>query len=217
MMNRLFTFGQDQKWRMKTAIRCLEFKPEKVLDLCCGTGDLAIAIKKRSGNETDVVGLDFNALMLEMACKKVLDKEIGMIEFVQGDAASLPFSDESFDCVTIGFGFRNLTFRNTNSIQHLSEIHRVLRADGNLLILESSVPSNSFIGFFYSLYLKYILIPLGGLITGSWKAYNYLSRSSLNFFKQADLEKLLNENRFHIFTAIQFFFGAANLIVAKKE
>jgi len=217
LVNRLFTFGLDKKWRREAAIRCLEFNPKKVIDLCCGTGDLVIAIKKSSGSSTEVVGFDFNESMLKIAREKALKTKVGEVEFVKGDAVSIPFASGIFDCMTIGFGFRNLTFDNDGSVQYLREMHRILKTGGHILILESSVPTQSIIRFYYTLYLKFILVPLGGLITGNWRAYNYLVRSTLSFFSLTDLKELLIEYRFRVISVQQFFLGTANLIIAVKE
>jgi demethylmenaquinone methyltransferase/2-methoxy-6-polyprenyl-1,4-benzoquinol methylase len=129
----------------------------------------------------------------------------------------MPFTDAEFDAITIGFGFRNLTFGNANSDKHLSEISRILKHGGKLCILESAVPRSSFIRFFYKLYLRMILIPLGGLLSGDWKAYRYLALSSANFYSEDEIRALLDENDLQVKRIRRFFMGAANLIVAVKR
>jgi len=217
LVNRLFTFGKDRRWRRITATKCLEFDPETVIDLCCGTGDLSIMIRELSLGKLSITGFDFNAKMLDVARKKAEKKQIHSIEFVQGDVASMPFDNETFDCMTIGFGFRNLSFNNTHIAQHMHEICRILKPGGNVLILESSVPANFMIRFFYRIYLKIFLVPLGGLISGSWKAYSYLAGSSANFYSISELKELMGEYGFTILSVQPFFLGSVNLIIARKE
>jgi demethylmenaquinone methyltransferase / 2-methoxy-6-polyprenyl-1,4-benzoquinol methylase len=129
----------------------------------------------------------------------------------------LPFPDKMFDCITIGFGIRNLTFENPNALKHIQEIYRVLKSNGKLIILESGVPSNRFINFFYKLYLKSILIPIGGLISGNWKAYRYLAHSSANFFNFGFLQNMLEKEEFALYEQQKFLFGATNILVFVKK
>ena len=199
IMNRLFTFRQDERWRYETAKHCINDKPEQVLDLCCGTGDLALKLASLAGNEVQITGYDFNLDMLSKAEKKIKARKITNIKLINGDAASMPFPDGQFDAVTIGFGFRNLTYQNANSDKHVMEINRVLRPGGKLYIVESGVPDKAFVRFFYNLYLQTILIPLGGLVSGNWKAYNpkikeHLRDLRVHYFRNSDLKNLLPEN-----------------------
>lgn len=217
LVNRLFTFGQDMKWRSLTAEQCLIFNPKSILDLCCGTGDLAILLNRKSGDKIQIFGLDFNRNMLDMAKKKAEKWSAGSIKFVQGNVAQMPFGDKSFDCITIGFGFRNLIFDNAESSRHISEIYRVLKPDSHLLILESAIPENSIVRVFYKIYLRLFLIPLGAVISGNYNAYSYLARSSANFYSISEMNTLMDENRFTVQSVRSFFLGAVNLIVAKKE
>lgn len=213
LVNRLFTFGQDQKWRRNAATDCLAGKPEKVLDLCCGTGDLTLMIEGLSQKDISITGYDFNENMLAMARKKSTGKNIG---FVQGDAANMPFEDQKFDSITIGFGFRNLTFNNPARDQHINEIHRVLKKGGSLFILESSVPQNIFVRFFYKLYLYMFLVPLGGILSGDLKAYWYLAHSSSEFYSVREIEDMMLNSGFTKMTYKRFLFGATNLIQIVK-
>ncbi len=217
LVNRLFTLGKDMEWRRITALKCLEFKPASVVDLCCGTGDLTLLIRKLLKETVTVTGYDFNSHMLAEAKTKAEKLAYPEIEFIQGDVASMPFNDAAFDCMTIGFGFRNLTFNNTRIEQHMSEIYRIIKPGGHLLILESSVPSLRLVRFFYRLYLKLVLIPLGGIISGSWNAYSYLATSSANYFSVSEMEELLKKSRFTVESVTSFYPGASNLIVARKN
>jgi demethylmenaquinone methyltransferase/2-methoxy-6-polyprenyl-1,4-benzoquinol methylase len=217
LINRIFTLGNDEKWRRITAKECLKSNPVDVIDVCCGTGDLGIKISQLAKSKIRVTGFDINRQMLDLAESKTKKLSIDNIRFMMGDAAEMPFGDESFDAMTIGFGFRNLTFKNPRADIHLHEMNRVLRKGGKLYILESSVPSNKFIRFFYTTYLNTILIPLGTLISGNRRAYTYLARSSANFFKVEEIRQILTNHGFKIQDVNVFFFGASSLIIADKE
>lgn len=216
LINKLFTFGLDKKWRKITVEECLKDNPRNILDLCCGTGDVAIATAKKAGANSNVIGYDMSGPMLSVAREKSkYFKELN-VEFKQGDAGNMPFVDASFDRITIGFGFRNLTFENPQREKHIAEIYRVLAPGGSLLILESSTPSNILVRFFYKVHLYAILIPIGGLLTGDFKAYWYLAHSSAKFYSSAELKAMLSLTGFKSFSIQRFLFGAANLIVARK-
>lgn len=217
LVNRLFTFGLDRKWRRHTVDACLQNKPQKVLDLCCGTGDLAVSINRSAGNAIQVTGFDLNSEMLGIARQKAARYGINGIDFIPGNAGSLPFSDNEFDCITIGFGFRNLTFENPEKDQYISEISRVMKPGAILLILESARPDNKMIGFFYRLYLKLFLVPLGGLLSGDWKAYRYLADSSAGFYTYSDIYLMLNEHQLHLYDQKKFLFGTVNLLFVSKK
>ncbi len=217
LVNHLFTMGMDRKWRKITAERCIEKNPKEVLDLCCGTGDLAINVcKAANGAKVIVNGYDFNSDMLSIAKTKAQKLKFENTKFIEGDAANIPFGNESLDAITIGFGFRNLTFENPAKEKHIEEMYRILKKDGELLILESSVPTNVIIRFFYKLYLFLFLVPLGAVISGNVKAYWYLAHSSSKFYSASQIESMLVKKGFAKVASQKFFFGAANLIIATK-
>jgi demethylmenaquinone methyltransferase / 2-methoxy-6-polyprenyl-1,4-benzoquinol methylase len=180
-MNRLMTAGLDREWRRETATAVV--KPgDRVLDACCGTGDLAIAARNAGG---DVTGLDFSEPMLERARLKSAE-----IEWVEGDALALPFPDSSFDAVTVGFGVRNL-----ESVERgLAELRRVLRPEGRLAVLEITRP-RGLLALFYRLWFDG-LIPLAGRILPGGSAYSYLPASVRRFPEPKDLAGLLDEAGF---------------------
>ncbi|MGD2033885.1 MAG: ubiquinone/menaquinone biosynthesis methyltransferase [Bacteroidales bacterium] len=217
LINRLFTFGLDKKWRIETAKACLSCHPVRIIDLCSGTGDLALRIAGLSGAEHKIIAYDFNRDMLRLAEYKARNKELDNIDFVQGDVADIPYPDDHFDCIAIAFGFRNLVFDNPSSGKHMREINRILSPEGKFVILESSIPRNPIIRKIHKFYLSMILIPLGGLLSGNWKAYKYLARSSANFFNPDELAQLLTESGFNQVGTRNFFMGAANLFIAEKR
>jgi demethylmenaquinone methyltransferase / 2-methoxy-6-polyprenyl-1,4-benzoquinol methylase len=217
LVNRLFTFGQDRRWRRHTTEACLANQPGKILDLCCGTGDLAISLARMATYPVSVTGYDLNAGMLEIARLKSSRSGLHEIAFTQGDAGSMPFQDEEFDCITIGFGFRNLTFENPNRDHYLREISRVMKPGSRLLILESARPHNLMVSFFYRLYLKLVLVPLGGLLSGDWSAYRYLAGSSAGFYSLDELAGMLIPYRLSLRVERQYLFGAVNLLIVTKK
>ena len=131
LVNTLITWNMDKRWRKLAARDCLTPDANRVLDLCCGTGDLAIDIARMAGKNVEISGLDFSQPMLEIAEQKA-SQMAGKkrIKFYQGNAAHLPFADNCFDSLGISFAFRNLTYKNPNAQKHISEIVRVLRPGG---------------------------------------------------------------------------------------
>jgi demethylmenaquinone methyltransferase/2-methoxy-6-polyprenyl-1,4-benzoquinol methylase len=180
-MNRVMTAGLDQRWR-RLAVSQVVWPGDRVLDACCGTGDLAVAAEQRGGR---VVGLDFSVRMLERARPKS-----GTIEWVQGDALALPFADGEFDAATVGFGVRNLADLEGG----LRELGRVLRPGGGLAVLEITRPSGILRPFF-RLWFD-VLVPLAGRVLPGGEAYTYLPASVRRFPGAEDLSALLERAGF---------------------
>jgi demethylmenaquinone methyltransferase / 2-methoxy-6-polyprenyl-1,4-benzoquinol methylase len=181
VMNRVMTAGLDRRWR-RLAVRAVVWPGDRVLDACCGTGDLAVEAERRGGR---VVGLDFSERMLERARLKS-----GTIEWVQGDALDLPFGDGEFDAATVGFGVRNLD----DLERGLRELARVLRPGGKIAVLEITRP-RGILRPFFRLWLD-ALIPLAGRVLPGGKAYTYLPASVRRFPGPDDLSKLLEAGGF---------------------
>lgn len=217
LVNRLFTLGQDQQWRKVTAMKCVAHEPSQILDLCCGTGDLTMFLAKFSKPDTRIVGYDFNSEMLTTARSKIAMESIGSIEFMEGDVGQMPFENDTFDAITIGFGFRNLTYDNPDCQRNITEILRVLKPGGYFYILESGAPENKIIRFLFNLYVYLFLIPLGTIISGNYKAYKYLAQSSSRFYTNIEVIQLLALNYFDTKMIRKFLFGAADLFVSRKE
>jgi demethylmenaquinone methyltransferase/2-methoxy-6-polyprenyl-1,4-benzoquinol methylase len=175
-MNRTMTMGLDRRWRRETAAAVVR-PGDRVLDACCGTGDLAIAAARAGGR---VTGLDFSERMLERARSKAPE-----LEWVRGDALALSFEDGSFDAATVGFGVRNLDDLGGG----LAELRRVLRRGGRLGILEITRP-RGMLAPFYRLWFDG-LVPLLGKVLPGGSAYTYLPASVRRFPGPAELGELL--------------------------
>lgn len=164
LINHVITLGLDRRWRRQAARECLDLQPKRILDLCCGTGDLAINLAQLSGNDTEITGVDYSQPMLEIAIKKSESAgEKRKIRFIRGNAASLPFPEGCFDCVGISFAFRNLTYCNPLAERHLAEVLRVLKNDGRYVILETSQPPSKPVWALYHLYLRHLVFRLSYL------------------------------------------------------
>jgi len=175
-MNHAMTAGLDRRWRNATA-HAVVLPGDRVLDACCGTGDLAIAAQRAGGY---VTGLDFSERMLERARTKS-----GQIEWIRGDALALPFADDSFDVATVGFGVRNLEDLESG----LRELRRVLRPGGRIGILELTRP-RGLLRPFYGLWFDG-LVPLAGKLLPGGSAYTYLPASVRRFPGARELAELM--------------------------
>jgi demethylmenaquinone methyltransferase / 2-methoxy-6-polyprenyl-1,4-benzoquinol methylase len=161
------------------------------------------------------IGYDFSPEMLEEARKKSA-KAGQKIEFIEGNVAEMPFADNRFDTAGITFGIRNLIYENSNAEKHLAEIHRVLRGNGRLVVLESSRPDSRVWRFFNGIYLQFILPWLGGLISGNLKAYRYLAKSSQNYYSRKEMAAILEKAGFRVIRSRPLFLGSVMLLVAEK-
>lgn len=185
LLNHLLSLGVDKAWRRRVARRfsmVLRGPDAHVLDLCCGTGDLAFALRREAREGAEIVGSDFAPEMLDRARAKAAAGG-ARVSFVEADALCLPFGDASFDLVTCAFGFRNLAAYDRGLI----EILRVLKPGGNAAILEFSEPPGKLFGLLYRFYFRRILPLIGGLISGSVSAYSYLPASVGKFASPEEL------------------------------
>jgi demethylmenaquinone methyltransferase / 2-methoxy-6-polyprenyl-1,4-benzoquinol methylase len=193
-MNRVMTAGLDRRWRRITVEQVVR-KGDRVLDACCGTGDLAIAAEARGA---DVVGLDFSEAMLERARSKSRE-----IEWVRGDVLALPFDDASFDGVTVGFGVRNVDDLEAG----LRELRRVLRPGGRIGILEITRPRGA-LAPFYRLWFDRVVPAIGRAVPGG-AAYTYLPASVRRFPAPEELAALLEDAGF---AAVRFRLFAGGIV-----
>jgi demethylmenaquinone methyltransferase/2-methoxy-6-polyprenyl-1,4-benzoquinol methylase len=190
LINRLFTLRLDEKWRSLAAEECLNQGSERVLDLCTGTGDLSLRLAAGAGGQSMIFGADFSMPMLEVARVKAV-RSGAAVRFVAGDAARLPFRDNSFGVIGTAFAFRNLTYRNPGRDKYLSEILRVLAPGGKFVIVESSQPRMRILRTAVHWYMRAAVSFIGGLISGQRGAYRYLAHSAINFYGPDELAELL--------------------------
>jgi demethylmenaquinone methyltransferase / 2-methoxy-6-polyprenyl-1,4-benzoquinol methylase len=217
LINHVITLGMDTGWRKKAALTCLHNRPARILDICCGTGDLSISLFRLADYKPEITGMDFSRLMLDEAEKKATEKAPGSnIKFIEADVASLPFPDNYFDCVGISFAFRNLTYKNPRTADYLKEVKRVLKPGGQFVIVESAQPKSSFIKFFFSLYLRCYVFSAGYLISGNKGAYKYLAVSAENFYSPEEIVEYLLKAGFKQATAQRLFLGASAIYTATK-
>ncbi len=187
LLNHLLSINIDKRWRRLVRKRLesiLENPDALVLDVACGTGDLSIELATNA--KASVIGTDFCRPMLDIAEIKTQDAGLP-IPYVEGDAMNLPFPADRFDAVTIAFGLRNLS----NVRDGLAELHRILKPGGRLVVLEFSTPVVPGFGALFNFYFTRVLPRIGGAVSGSRGAYEYLPNSVMKFPDQAGLAELM--------------------------
>lgn len=216
MLNRILTLSFDNCWRLYAAKECLKSRPGKILDLCCGTGDLAIQLARKSNYKNEIIGVDYSSNMLKIAESKAGKYLNNNLRFICADVAALDFPDEYFDTIGISFAFRNLTHKNRNSKRYLAEITRVLNKDGRCIIAETSQPSSKLIRKAFHFYMKNIVASIGGRVSRHPGAYHYLANSAINYFDNKEMVTFLNEHDFSRVTYRSYLFGGISVYVAEK-
>jgi demethylmenaquinone methyltransferase/2-methoxy-6-polyprenyl-1,4-benzoquinol methylase len=187
LMNSAMTVGLHHRWRERAAERADLGPGDSALDVCCGTGDLALELARRVAPGGAVVGCDFSEPMLDVARRKAAARRADRVRFEWADALDLPYDDGSFDAVTVGFGVRNLA----DLERGLGEMARVLRPGGRLSILEITQPRHPPLSTFFSLWFDR-LVPLLGTIAGDHDAYTYLPESVRRFPPPEGLAALMD-------------------------
>ena len=212
-LNRLISFGTDLKWRKKVLKHIINHQPESILDIATGTGDLAIKFAEKT-KASKIVGLDLSEGMLSVARKKVNDTELeNKVKFIKGDSEALPFDENSFNAITVSFGIRNFD----NLEKGLSEIFRVLKPNGALIILETSVPTKFPFKQGYQFHSKIILPIVGKLFSKDKVAYSYLSKSASVFPFGDRLNNILQNIGFINVENKPQTFGVATIYTATKS
>ena len=212
-LNHILSAGIDRRWRRRAVASLALSGRERVLDLCTGTGDLAIAAVRARPGAARVVGVDFAAAMLGIADRKVAAERLRRaIALVRGDATRLPMADASMDAVTIGFGIRNVD----DMPAACREIHRVLKPDGRLAILEFAIPCTPGFRQAYLWYLRHLLPRIGRAISRHDGAYRYLQTSIDAFASPDEFVKLLRQNGFVEVRPVPLTFGSVILYIGRR-
>jgi demethylmenaquinone methyltransferase/2-methoxy-6-polyprenyl-1,4-benzoquinol methylase len=213
LLNHLLSFNVDKYWRWRTTRLVPPLGDDPILDLCTGTGDLALAYDRAAGGQVPIIGADFCHEMLLPAQRKTERRAAGRIRYVEADAQKLPFADDTFQITTAAFGLRNVT----DTDRGIAEMVRVTRPGGRVAILEFSRPRGWLFGRLYRFYFRHVLPAVGQMLSRSKdNAYHYLPASVLEF---ADGEALAQRLRSHGLTAVRwhaFTFGIASLYIGVK-
>lgn len=210
-MNSVISFQQHVKWRKETMKKMNVQKGSKALDVCCGTADWTIALAHATGPDGQVIGLDFSENMLKVGQDKV--QSYSQISLVHGNAMELPYEENSFDYVTIGFGLRNVP----DYLQVLKEMNRVLKPGGMAVCLETSQPTMPIFRQGFYVYFKYVMPLIGKLFAKSFKEYSWLQESAKDFPGMKELAHLFNQAGFGSVEYKPFSGGVAAMHIGYKR
>ncbi len=212
LMNRLLSFGIDTIWRKRMLKVLYKRQPKRILDVATGTADVAIQLAALKPDK--ITGIDISAEMLHVGQLKLKEKKLDtLISLQQADAENLPFTDNKFDAITVAFGVRN--FEDLE--KGLKELHRVLRKDGMLVVLEFSKPRITPFRQMFHFYFTYICPLLGEWITHDKMAYTYLHRSVAVFPDGKDFTDLLQKNGFESAQCTPLTFGISSIYTGIKH
>jgi demethylmenaquinone methyltransferase / 2-methoxy-6-polyprenyl-1,4-benzoquinol methylase len=211
-MNSIISFQQHIKWRKETMKRMNVAEGSSALDICCGTADWTIALGEVVGEKGKVYGLDFSKNMLSVGEEKVKQSGMEQIELLHGNAMELPFDDNTFDYVTIGFGLRNVP----DYMQVLKEMNRVLKPGGKAVCLETSQPT--MVGFrqMYFFYFRFIMPVFGKLFAKSYSEYSWLQESARDFPGMKELAQMFEKAGFEKVIVKPFSGGVAAMHLGEK-
>jgi len=210
LMNDLITFKYHSKWKKEIAMIAKEDNPKVILDIATGTGDIAINLSKLK--DSQIIGVDISEKMLDVAGDKIRKMNITNITLELSKAEKLKYKNNFFDLISIGYGVRNFE----DLINGLKESYRVLKKNGKLIILETSVPSNFLIKYLYLIFTS-IYVPLISFIfTKNIKAYNYLLESTKEFPHEKEFKKILGSVGFKNIASKKKFFGISTIYIATK-
>ncbi len=213
LMNSLLSFNRHKTWRAFTMKKMAMQYGDSAIDVCTGTGDWAISMAKITGENSQIVGLDFSKNMLDIAEKKIKQKELKQVKLVLGDAMQLPYPDNTFDYATIGFALRNVP----DIRQVLKEMTRVVKPGGKVISLELSKPSNKIFRSVYYFYFYRILPFIGKIIADKYQEYAWLPESLTNFPDRFELAKIFADVGLENVKVYPLTFGIAALHIGQKS
>jgi len=213
-VNHFLTFGYDMLWRRRAARIAAAAGGTKWVDMCTGTGEMAVCLSRLAPPGTTVHAVDFSSSMMAVAMKK---PEASNIKFIVSDVKALAFPDNSFDLVTISFATRNIDLNRDVLTKTFAEFYRVLKAGGRFINLETSQPSSRLTRLLFHTYVKLFVKPVGGLISGSCRGYAYLKHSIPRFYQPEELRDIIRKAGFKNVTYRKLLFGAAAIHQGMKE
>ncbi|HET6992021.1 MAG TPA: bifunctional demethylmenaquinone methyltransferase/2-methoxy-6-polyprenyl-1,4-benzoquinol methylase UbiE [Bacteroidia bacterium] len=212
-LNQLFSLGIHKGWRKKAVKILIPSDPEVILDVATGTGDFAIEANKRLKHATKIIGVDISEGMMKIGREKL--KKSGLdqkIELKSGDSENLPFGDNTFDAITVGFGVRNFETLEKG----MAGMFRVLKPGGTLVVLEFSRPRRFPVKQFYNFYFKHIMPAIGKLFSKDKRAYTYLPESVMAFPDGEKFIDIMKKTGFSESSWQPLTFGIASIYVGKK-
>lgn len=212
-LNHIMSLNIDRAWRRHGVDLVAEHTPHRILDLATGTADLAIYMARRIPS-AEVVGVDLSTEMLAVGSAKIEAEELAdRVTLQEGDAEALPFADGSFDAVTVAFGVRNFADLPLS----LRQMHRVLRQEGMVMIIELSTPSNPVVKWGYEFYAFRLLPWIGGVVSKDRAAYRYLPASIRAFHRPERVVEMMREAGFKEVVSESKSLGIAHVYYAKKK
>lgn len=206
LVNHILTLGHDSIWRRRAAKLAAVAGGTQWADVCTGTGEMAVCFSRLAPQGTTVHAVDFSRPMLEVARKKRAARNI---VFVVSDVKALDFDDDSLDLITIAFATRNINLNRNVLIRTFAEFRRVLKPGGRFINLETSQPSSRLTRRLFHTYVKLLVKPVGGLISGSYKGYAYLQNTIPRFYKPEELSNIMARAGFEDVTCTRLLFGIA--------
>jgi demethylphylloquinol methyltransferase len=211
-LNHWISLGQHQVWKQMTVKWCEPDLGDRALDICCGSGDLTTLLGKKVGKTGKVIGLDFAPQQLAIAAAKLRQKQLNLpIQWVEGDALALPFEDNYFDCVTMGYGLRNVT----DITQSLKEIHRVLKQGAKASILDFHRPEEAYLQTFQKWYFNSVVVPMAQIFNLT-EEYAYLHPSIERFPTGKEQVKIAHSIGFAQVTHYPITGGMMGVLVVQK-
>lgn len=213
LVNHILTFGLDIHWRKKAARQAGRANGSLWLDVCSGTGEMALNLTRVAGEKIKIISLDFCRPMMAKALKK---KNIPNLSFVLADACCLPFPDRAFDLITISFATRNINSNREVLVKHLKEFYRVQKPGGRFINLETSQPSSRIIRKLFHIYTKLAVKNLGFALSGSKAGYSYLAFTIPRFYPPEEFSSILSQAGFSRVSCKSLFLGVSAIHTAVK-
>lgn len=213
LLNHLLSFGWDRCWRRAAIDKLSMIQGERYIDIAAGTGDMAIEMARRRVAGIHITAIDFSRNMIDCGTKKIKKLKFeDRVKFQLADSENLPFEDNSFHSAVCAFGIRNFS----DQLKGIREMRRVIKENGQVVILEFTQPKNRIFKFFYYFYFKKVLPLIGGLISGKYSAYQYLPDSVVNFCNQEELKLIMEKAGLKKINYFNLTFGVVTVHIGHK-